>query len=599
MNKKALSLIEIMLVIAAIAILATTSAVFSKSRKIQANHAAAENHLKIIYAAMNTYASFNNGKFPTSASGSSSGKTTDVFVRLTERVSSGTFGSFPYLSDKYSVKDVDTAIGTNGYVFTYNGSTPIAMGGTNNDETEFTFTADPLTCHETGEYVFSISSRTNERIFRQNCVVSSGGGCCPTAFKYTGDKFEILADIIPSSIIGHLQIPGMPRIQNDPDEYIKIENITPNKDGLLEFKILQSFPEVVYFDQIKLVAIDHAKYFDILPNEYITITKPFPEFKIYRIKNLITPVKAIDKGGNDILSFIKNRDNIYMPIKKTRLRGFTEPYSLILDFGDLSSAKQIQLLANGYTKYPKLTTAKDILKSGRMKPILPVIEVPDKDGNWIPIRDKDTKNPIMLVLGDYITKVITIDLTDAFPTNDYRIRVSSDMEMYFDYFAINTFSDYQTPITINDLNTNKAILDFKGPLKLTLINEVPYFDYYGQRNTNIPKYVPKGNYTRYGEITELLADNDDKFAILTTGDEIDLVFDINSLPPVQAEYKRDFLLYVYGYHKIYNPTDHICNKVEPLPFKAMSDYPYPKTENYPNDKDHQDYIKNYNTRQVK
>ena len=38
--------------------------------------------------------------------------------------------------------------------------------------------------------------------------------------------------------------------------------------------------------------------------------------------------------------------------------------------------------------------------------------------------------------------------------------------------------------------------------------------------------------------------------------------------------------------------------VEPLPFHGMSQYPYGKNEHFPSDKAHQDYQKNYNTREI-
>src|SRR4030042_1840517 len=39
--------------------------------------------------------------------------------------------------------------------------------------------------------------------------------------------------------------------------------------------------------------------------------------------------------------------------------------------------------------------------------------------------------------------------------------------------------------------------------------------------------------------------------------------------------------------------------VEPLPFHAMSNYPYPETENYPDDEAHLAYLAEYNTRDFK
>jgi hypothetical protein len=36
--------------------------------------------------------------------------------------------------------------------------------------------------------------------------------------------------------------------------------------------------------------------------------------------------------------------------------------------------------------------------------------------------------------------------------------------------------------------------------------------------------------------------------------------------------------------------------VDPLPFRAMSGFPYPSTESYPSDEAHTNYLREYNTR---
>jgi hypothetical protein len=40
------------------------------------------------------------------------------------------------------------------------------------------------------------------------------------------------------------------------------------------------------------------------------------------------------------------------------------------------------------------------------------------------------------------------------------------------------------------------------------------------------------------------------------------------------------------------------HRVGPLPFHGMSRYPYDSSESYPDDKEHRQYQKRYNTREV-
>jgi hypothetical protein len=83
--------------------------------------------------------------------------------------------------------------------------------------------------------------------------------------------------------------------------------------------------------------------------------------------------------------------------------------------------------------------------------------------------------------------------------------------------------------------------------------------------------------------------------ILGSGDEIRLRFSA-ALPPPPAGWTRDFLLKVDGWAKDRDPNTAFSTSVEPLPFHAMSRYPYPAGEHFPDDAEHRRYRREYNTR---
>ena len=60
-----------------------------------------------------------------------------------------------------------------------------------------------------------------------------------------------------------------------------------------------------------------------------------------------------------------------------------------------------------------------------------------------------------------------------------------------------------------------------------------------------------------------------------------------SPPPPPAGWTRDFLLKVDGWAKDRDPNTAFSTTVEPLPFHAMSRYPYPAGEHYPADAVHE------------
>jgi hypothetical protein len=81
-----------------------------------------------------------------------------------------------------------------------------------------------------------------------------------------------------------------------------------------------------------------------------------------------------------------------------------------------------------------------------------------------------------------------------------------------------------------------------------------------------------------------------------SGDELRLLFPAASLPPLPPGWQRDFLLKVDGWAKDADANTAYGQSVEPLPFHGMSQYPYPPTEQFPDDELHRRYREEYNTR---
>ena len=107
-----------------------------------------------------------------------------------------------------------------------------------------------------------------------------------------------------------------------------------------------------------------------------------------------------------------------------------------------------------------------------------------------------------------------------------------------------------------------------------------------------------GDYTRFGRVTELLTRTDDRFVIFGKGEEVSLEFPVKGLPEVPRRSRRSFMLYARGYCKDMDPHTAFSETVEPLPFAGMSAYPYPEGESYPDDLDHREYRKTWNTRRL-
>jgi hypothetical protein len=75
-------------------------------------------------------------------------------------------------------------------------------------------------------------------------------------------------------------------------------------------------------------------------------------------------------------------------------------------------------------------------------------------------------------------------------------------------------------------------------------------------------------------------------------------FDASGLPALPGGWTRTWLFYSDGYSKEMDVNSASPDAVEPLPFHAMSRYPYEPPEAYPLTPERRAYLETYNTRVV-
>ncbi len=108
--------------------------------------------------------------------------------------------------------------------------------------------------------------------------------------------------------------------------------------------------------------------------------------------------------------------------------------------------------------------------------------------------------------------------------------------------------------------------------------------------------VIAGAYTRFGDVTELSRLLDDRFVVMGHGEEVALEFDTAWLPPLTKGWARDFLLYAGGYGKDMDVNSAQPFTVDPMPFHAMTRYPYTGDELVSRDPVDLEWLLRWNTR---
>jgi Tfp pilus assembly protein PilF len=416
------------------------------------------------------------------------------------------------------------------------------------------------------------------------------GSSCPVLFAWNGHEYEFIADMIGPGVVGHWVAPGE-RDVPDPDEYLKVNarSVRP-RNGLLSFRFMEPMEETVYLDQVRLLAIDHPAAYDVYPNERFVSAPPFPEFRVIASRNAHPPVGAWDDHGNDVLSLIAKPDRKYVTnLEEMPFAGFAKLHWLELDLGAWDAAKPLRLIIDGYTDYFTATSMYAADQAG-IKVIAPYVEALDAQGRWVRVVE-DMGFPAGL------ERTMVADLTGKLPPDTRRIRIVNNLKIYWDAIRIDQTSEQQD-VRVAEVPLANAALGFLGyprEIRLTPASDTVYS--YAHRSISGPYARAAGNYTRYGDVRQLLEKPDDRFVVFSSGEGVKLDFDPRKLPPLPAGWVRDYFFYANGFEKDLDFYAAHAFTVEPLPRHSLLSYPYPEGKDYPADAEHLRYQLEYNTRQ--
>jgi tetratricopeptide (TPR) repeat protein len=461
------------------------------------------------------------------------------------------------------------------------------------------------------------------------------GSSCPTLFVWNGERYEFVADMLGAGVVGHWVGPGQREIPR-PVEYIKINgsDVKPrtldvgehasakvrtlrSDAGLLSFRFMEPLEEAVYLDQVRLLAIDHPADVDVYPNEYFASNPPYPPFKVVVSHDARPPVGAWDEHGHDVLpDLLAHR--YFWDFALTQFAGFAKPHSLTLDLGEAYRGGPLWLLLHGEVEYFSANSMYAASQAG-VRAISPYVEALGGDGKW-----KRVVDDMGFPAGG--PRIMTADLTGKLPVGTRKIRITTNLQIYWDSILIDRTAQGATReiprlarknaglrddagrldavyrrqgLRLTPIPLMRADLEFHGyPFKIegTPPGNVQYV--YEKASATGPYTRPAGTYTRYGDVLPLLSATDDKLAVFGSGDEVQLDFDPSNLPALPQGWVRDYFFAANGYEKDMDFYAAEGNYVAPLPFLGMGEYPYAPKKAFPLDDVHLNYLLEYNTRQM-
>lgn len=414
---------------------------------------------------------------------------------------------------------------------------------------------------------------------------------CPLLFTWNGERFEFVTDFLGGGEMGYWEAPGV-RNTPDPVEYVRIrgDQLTP-RDGRLELRLTNELEESVFFDRVRLLAVDHPREVELFPNE--GMTEPAKPFGLHAVTHIRAAAAVTDDRGTDVGALVARTDwRAPDAFALSPIRGYAEPHGLVIDVGaaDATSARPNVLLLSGWTDYAFSSDNVAAHQAG-LEAMPPHLEIRDTAGRWRP-------SGIAVGIPVGRPQTIVLDLGDVLRPGEHEVRVTTNMRVYWDHVRVGSAARTTRP-TPRPLTLVAATLSARGfSREVRPTPTSPALFEYSHVSATSPWKTLAGHYTREGDVAALLDAGDDFFAITKPGDEVAVTFDATTLRELPEGWTRTYLLQAEGYSKEMDINSASPDGLEPLPFRGMTRYPYGSREGYPDTAAHRRYRETYNTRVV-
>lgn len=419
---------------------------------------------------------------------------------------------------------------------------------------------------------------------------------CPVLFAWNGRHFTFVGDFAGVGGLGYFSAPGA-YADPQPIDHIKIEadQLVP-RDGYYELRMAEPMEEVGYMDRVVLLAVDHPADMEVYPDERLAVTGPPPSRRLLCTTDPVFPAAASGPDGPVDAHRLVEKDRVYAyePERDRRFVGFCKPHTLELDFADrlapFADEDSVYLFLTCSIEYPYSQTTY-AASQAKVEWRALMIERQAADGAW------ETIIPDAGAPGG-MGRTIAADLSGLLPAGTRKLRIVTNLEIYYDraYIAADRGTANVSVRTVPLVDAKLRRLGF--PLEYSPDGRHPYIYSYDVIEPTSSFKMPRGAYTRYGDVADLLAEFDDRYVILGTGDEIAVRFDATALPPPPDGSTRSFVLVSHAYCKDMDLYTAAPDTVEPLPFRGMSRYPYPSEVAFPDSEPLRIWRQRYNSRWI-
>ena len=419
-------------------------------------------------------------------------------------------------------------------------------------------------------------------------------GSCPFLYTWDGERVAFVTDLLWGAPIGLPVAPGV-WAGADPSELVRVDGARPDDGGAYRLFVTEELWEAAFFDHVRLWVVDHPADVEVASALRVVPGRSTPDE--VRASRDVKPVAAAwDARGTDVTERVRERDEVYADgWVASRYQGLSRrPWTVTFDLGPVSDAERrhVRLHLDGWIFPTDASLNLALAQRADLSPENPRLEVETADGWQVLVSAADLGFPAGK------TKTLVVDLPPL-PPGATKLRIVSNLWLGWDRIAWSGEPDDDAARVVARLLPARSDLHYRGfsALERRAPNAPHHYDY--ARVSRRSPWLPfAGRYTRYGDVGELLATVDDRSVVLGPGDEIALRFDAAALPAPPAGWTRTVFLESHGWDKDADRNTAEPQHLEPLPFHAMTGYPYGPDEHFPDDPLHRRYVEEWQTRVV-
>ncbi|HUG19690.1 MAG TPA: FG-GAP-like repeat-containing protein [Planctomycetaceae bacterium] len=389
---------------------------------------------------------------------------------------------------------------------------------------------------------------------------------CPFVFARGEDGFEFVKDFIWRSPLG-LKINSQETAGvSQTEDRIKIPGeMLSAEEGYYEVRITADLWETHFFDHVSLLAVDHPASTEIYLDERFMPSNA-PDLSV-KVTDPPRPVlRPRNESGKPLDEPLREIDGDYVddfPLGK--FQGVVPEHWVEFHLDENIPHDGTAVLVGHGWIFPTNSSLNVSMSQGDFpRPYGLLLDVRDPNGEWRQVSD-DLGFPAGK------NKDVLLPLPESELAKGLRhFRLRTNLEVYWDALGWTVIRP-SSQVSEHPLNTIVSTLRHRGFSEMTPPDRRrPDLPIYQRIASMKQKWLDlEGYYTRFGDVSELLQQIDDRYVIMNAGDE--LVFRFEAIDPPREGWKRDFVLIGDGWVKDGDFNTTFSRTVHPLPSHVLGE----------------------------